>query len=174
VLLEAMNLASLWSLPVVFVCENNGYAVTLPVAGAVAGSITSRAEAFGMAAAQVDGMDVRAVHAAAAEAVERARSGGGPTFLECLTYRFQGHHTAEHLMKFTYRTEEEISLWRARDPLDVQGRRLDPQERARLDAEVEATIEAAIDFARRSPRPAPADALDYQYAGGLRPRTGVR
>src|SRR6476620_3435269 len=88
ILHETMNLAALWKLPVVFVCENNGYAVTLAQERSTAGSIVDRAAAYGMAAAWVDGMDVEAVLEAASRAAERAREGGGPTFLECRTYRF--------------------------------------------------------------------------------------
>jgi TPP-dependent pyruvate/acetoin dehydrogenase alpha subunit len=87
VLLEAMNLASLWRLPVVFVCENNGYATTMPVATSVAGTAAGGAEAFGIPARSVDGMDVEQVRDAAAAMVSRARRGEGPGFLECLTYR---------------------------------------------------------------------------------------
>ncbi len=94
-LLEALNLAALWRAPVVFLCENNGYATTLPVGRAIAGSVTARALACGIPAASHDGMDAEVVYAAAAEAVERARAGGGPVFLEFLTYRYEGHHTFE-------------------------------------------------------------------------------
>src|SRR5689334_19985170 len=102
VLHETMNLAALWDLPLVFVCENNGYAVTLAQERSTAGSIVDRAAAYGMTAERVDGMNVDAVLAAAASAVERARAGAGPTFLEYLTYRYVGHHTAERTMKLTY------------------------------------------------------------------------
>ena len=95
-LLEAFNLAALWQVPVIFVCENNGYATTMPVASAVAGSITGRARAFGIPAFTVDGQDPEKVLAATTAAVARARAGKGPTFLECTTYRFDAHHTFEH------------------------------------------------------------------------------
>jgi TPP-dependent pyruvate/acetoin dehydrogenase alpha subunit len=173
VLHEAMNLAALWTLPVVFVCENNGYAVSLASEHSTAGSIVGRAAAYGMPAVQVDGMDVEAVQAAAGEAVARARAGGGPSFLECRTYRFVGHHTAEATMKLGYRTDEEIERWRERDPLLVLGARMDAAELGAIDAEVEALLDAAVEFARSSPRPDPDHALDYVYASGLRPREGV-
>ena len=169
VLHETINLAAIWELPVIFVCENNGYAVTMSVERATAGSIVDRAAAYGIAAESVDGMDAEAVHAAAA----RARDRRGPSFLECRTYRFFGHHTAERTMKLGYRTDEEIATWRARDPLDVTGAKLDPRERARIDEEVEALLDDAVEFARRSPRPDVTTALDYMYADGMRPRTGV-
>ena len=122
-----------------------------------------------MAADSVEGMHAEAVHEAAA----RARTRRGPSFLECRTYRFFGHHTAERTMKLGYRTDEEIATWRARDPLDVTGAKLDPRERARIDEEVEALLDDAVEFARRSPRPDVTTALDYMYADGMRPRTGV-
>jgi len=173
VLHETMNLAALWHLPLVFVCENNGYAVTFPQEQSTAGSIVARAAAYGMAAEQVDGMDVEAVLDAAQRAVATARTGGGATFLECLTYRFFGHHTAERTMKLGYRSDDEIERWRARDPVPTAGATLDPPERERIDADVEALLEEAVAFARESPHPDPADALDFVYASGLEPRRGV-
>jgi pyruvate dehydrogenase E1 component alpha subunit len=173
VLHETMNLAALWRLPVLFVCENNGYAVTLAQERSTAGSLVDRAAAYGIAAESVDGMDVQAVLATASCAVARARGGEGPTFLECRTYRFLGHHTAERTMKLSYRTEEEIERWRERDPLTLAGEKLDRAERERIEAEVEAALDEAVEFARRSPRPDPADAFEFVYASGLRPRSGV-
>ena len=168
VLHEAVNMAAIWSLPVIFVCENNGYAVTMPTEQATAGSIVDRAAAYGIAVEQVDGMNVEAVY----EATARARVRVAPTFLECRTYRFFGHHTAERTMKLGYRTDEEIANWRERDPLEVTGSKLDPAERARIDDDVDALLDDALEFARRSPRPDPADALGFNYARGL-PRAGV-
>jgi len=173
VLLEALNLAALFRLPVLFVCENNGYATSMATQDHVAGSVTGRAAAFGIPAVTVDGMDVEAVLAAAREGAARGRAGGGPTFLECLTYRFEFHHTVERFMRPSYRTEEEIGRWRARDPLAIQGSCLAPAVREGIDAEVEATVDKAVSFALGSPHPEPADALDCLYATGLRPRTGV-
>jgi pyruvate dehydrogenase E1 component alpha subunit len=173
ILHETMNLAALWRLPVIFVCENNGYAVTLSQARSTAGSLVDRAAAYEMAAEAVDGMDVEVVLEAAQRAVERGRDGKGPTFLECRTYRYFGHHTAERTMKLGYRTEEEIAKWRERDPLLVTGAKLDDEVRGRIDAEVEQLLDEALEFARRSPRPDPADAFEYAYASGLRPRSGV-
>jgi TPP-dependent pyruvate/acetoin dehydrogenase alpha subunit len=173
VLHETMNLAMLWKLPVLFVCENNGYAVTLSQARSTAGSLVERAAAYGMAAESVDGMDVEAVLSAAAAAAERARRGGGPTFLECRTYRFFGHHTAERTMKLGYRTDEEIGSWRERDPLLVAGPKVADDLRVRIDAEVDRLLDDAVEYARRSPRPDPSEALDLVYASGLQPRDGV-
>jgi acetoin:2,6-dichlorophenolindophenol oxidoreductase subunit alpha len=171
-LLEAFNLAALWRVPVVFVCENNGYATTMRVQDAVAGSITGRAEAFGIPAATVDGQDPEAVLAAAGEAVGRARGGGGPSFLECRTGRFDAHHTFEHAVRLRYRDDEELARTRARDPLDIQGARLDDAERAAMDEEVERVLTNAVEFALASPFPDPLGALDHLYASGLRPRPG--
>ncbi|MFI9331441.1 thiamine pyrophosphate-dependent dehydrogenase E1 component subunit alpha [Kitasatospora sp. NPDC052868] len=173
VLLEAFNLAAMWRLPVVFVCENNGYATTLPASTAVAGSALGRARAFGIPAVEVDGMDTEAVRAAAAEAVERARSGGGPGFLECRTYRFEAHHTMEHRMKLHYRAAEEVDAWRTRDPLPRAAALIGEARRSALDEEVAAELAAAERFALASEHPDPAGALDYLYADGLRPRAGA-
>jgi acetoin:2,6-dichlorophenolindophenol oxidoreductase subunit alpha len=173
VLLEALNLAALWQVPVLFVCENNGYATTMPIRTGVAGTAVGRAEAFGIPAATVDGMDVETVRDAAAEAVERARCGDGPTLLECITYRFGPHHTMEYGIRLNYRTQEEIDRWRLRDPLDIQGQRIAPAERTRIDAEIDEVLATAEQFALSSPRPDPADALAYLYASGLAPRAGV-
>ncbi|WP_328990938.1 thiamine pyrophosphate-dependent dehydrogenase E1 component subunit alpha [Kribbella sp. NBC_01245] len=163
-LLEAFNLASLWNAPVVFVCENNGYATTMPVAGAVAGSIPARARAFGMPAFTIDGQDPELVLAAASTAVRRARSGGGPTFLECLTYRFDAHHTFEHRVRLNYRSDDELADGRSRDPLEIQGARLASSVVAAIDAEVEAVLDKAAAFALESPHPSVEGALDYLYA----------
>ena len=169
-LLEAFNLASLWQVPVLFVCENNGYATTMPVAGAVAGSIRGRAEAFGMPSYSVDGQDVEAVRDVACEAMLRARSGPGPVLIECHTYRFDAHHTYEHLVRTDYRPADELARGRSRDPVAIAGSRLAEAERAGLDAEVEACLDAAVEFALTSPHPDPAGALDYLYADELKPR----
>ncbi|GAA3463585.1 thiamine pyrophosphate-dependent dehydrogenase E1 component subunit alpha [Saccharothrix longispora] len=172
VLLEAMNLAALWRLPVLFVCENNGYATTLTVADAVAGTITGRGEAFGIPSVTVDGMDPRTVLDAAREAVDRARAGGGPSLVECLTYRFDAHHTWEHRARVRYRDDDEVRTGRERDPVVIQGARLTGEERERVDAEVRSTLDAAVAFALDSPHPDPAGALDHLYATGMRPRPG--
>ncbi|MFJ6141281.1 thiamine pyrophosphate-dependent dehydrogenase E1 component subunit alpha [Kitasatospora sp. NPDC092286] len=173
VLLESLNLAAMWRLPVVFVCENNGYATTLPAATAVAGSALGRAAAFGIPAAEVDGMDTEAVRSAAEEAVGRARAGGGPAFLECRTYRFEGHHTMERRMKLRYRTPEEVSGWRARDPLLRAAEAIGAARGEALDAEVAAELAEAERFALASEHPDPAGALDHLYADGTRPRAGA-
>jgi pyruvate dehydrogenase E1 component alpha subunit len=172
-LLESFNLAALWRVPVVFVCENNLYAATLPVAASVAGSITGRAEAFGIPAESVDGMDPELVYAAIVRGVARARAGQGPTFLEFRTYRFEGHHTFETKTRLRYRDPEEVAGWRARDPLTLQAGRIPEGLRERIDAGVEATVEAAVRFALAGPKPGLADARKYLYASGVPARPGV-
>ncbi|HEY2574816.1 MAG TPA: thiamine pyrophosphate-dependent dehydrogenase E1 component subunit alpha [Streptosporangiaceae bacterium] len=172
-LLESLNLAALWQVPAIFICENNMYATTLPVETAVAGSIPGRAEAFGIPAATVDGMDADVVFDAMAAAVDRARSGGGPTFIEFSTYRYYGHHTFELKDRLRYREEEEIERWRQRDPLALQESRVPAGQRAAIDAEVEKVLDEAVRFALDSAKLDPAEAFDYHYASGLTVRPGV-
>jgi pyruvate dehydrogenase E1 component alpha subunit len=173
VLLEALNLAALWKVPTLFICENNGYATTLTVEQAVAGSITARATAFGIPAFTVDGVDAQAVLDATDEAVARARAGHGPTFLECHTYRFDAHHTWEHKARVNYRAADEVAQGRSRDPLDVQGARITAELRAQIDDEIEALLQQAVDFALTSAKPDPANALDHLHATGPIGRTGT-
>jgi pyruvate dehydrogenase E1 component alpha subunit len=173
VLLEALNLASLRRLPVIFVCENNGFATSMRVRDTTAGTITGRAGAFGIPAQTIDGMDAEAVLAAAASAVASARAGGGPAFLECLTYRFDAHHTWEYSVRPRYRTDEEVAAARARDPLEIQAARVPQAVRTRIDAEIEDLLDEAQRFAETSPEPDPAGALDHLYSGALRGRGGA-
>ncbi len=173
VLLETMNIAALWRLPMIFVCENNGYATTMAMADAVAGSAAGRAAAFGLPSVTVDGMDVEAVYAAAARAVAAARGGDGPTLIEALTYRYGPHHTIELRLRLHYRSEEEVERWRQRDPLDIQGARIPAPVREQIDAEITDLIESAREFAIGSPHPDPKDALGYLYASGMTGRSGT-
>lgn len=172
-LLEGLNLASLWRLPVVYVCENNLYATTLPVQAAVAGTITGRGEAFGIPSVAIDGQDPETVLAATAEAVARARAGGGPSLIECATYRYEGHHTFERGVRLNYRDPAEVAAWKERDPLDIQAARVPAAERAAIDAEVEELLDEVVAFTLASPRPEPADALAHVYADGTTTRAGV-
>ena len=173
VLLETFNLAALWRVPVVFVCENNGYATTLTVTDAVAGSITARAEAFGIPSVSIDGMDPATVLAAASDAVARARRGDGPSFLECHTYRFDAHHTWEHKARPRYRSDSEVATGRLRDPVDIAGARLSAAVRDAIDANIERILDDAVAFALSSPSPDPVDAAEFLYATGLRARPGT-
>ncbi|MEK6665115.1 MAG: thiamine pyrophosphate-dependent dehydrogenase E1 component subunit alpha [candidate division NC10 bacterium] len=164
---EALNLAAIWRLPVVFVCENNGYAISAPISQmAKVERLAERAAGYGMPGTSVDGMDVLAVHAAADEAVERARTGAGPTLLECRTYRFVGHFTAEKARGIKYRSDEEIARWRERDPVVTYPAWLRQQgvDPAMVDAEVEVLLNEAVAFARQSAFPEAEEALDGMYA----------
>ena len=168
---EAMNLAAIWKLPVIFVCENNGYAISASIAQmAVIQRLADRAAAYGMPGESVDGMDVLAVHDATARVVARARSGEGPTLIECRTYRFVGHFTAEKMRGIRYRSDEEIAAWRQRDPVATFPQWLLSQgiiaeaERAQVEAEVEAALDEAVAFARQSRFPDASEALDGMYA----------
>lgn len=172
-LLESLNLAALWRVPTVFVCENNLYATTLPVRTAVAGSVVGRAEGFGIPASTVDGMDPDVVYDAAAAAIARARAGDGPTFLELCTYRFEGHHTFEYRTRPRYRDQEEVDRWRSRDPVPRQAERIPQETRRLVDEQVEVLLDEAVRFALDSPRPDPADVLDHLYANRIPLRTGV-
>ncbi len=165
---EALNLASVWDLPVVFVCENNLYAEFTPQAvHTKAACIADRAAVYGMRGVRVDGNDVPALFAAATEAVEAARSGAGPTLLEAMTYRYHGHHEGDPM---AYRSKEEVEAWRARDPIPrfrawlFDRSLLTPTEDGRLANEVQAEVDAATAFARESPWPVPEAALEDVYA----------
>src|SRR5512146_849871 len=125
-LMETLNLSTLWQLPLVFVCEHNGFSEFTPAGQVTAGRIADRARSFSMPAAEVDGNDVTDVWAAAGEAIGRARDGGGPSFIEARTYRIQGHFEAESFVLGTgrYRDAEEIEAWQRRDPITAFGSRL--------------------------------------------------
>ncbi|MBI4234169.1 MAG: thiamine pyrophosphate-dependent dehydrogenase E1 component subunit alpha [Chloroflexi bacterium] len=168
ILHESMNLAAIWKLPVLFVCENNQYAESTPAEYALAGnSVANRAPGYGMPASVVDGMDVLAVYDAAGEAVGRARAGQGPTLLECKTYRYYGHYAGDNPR--TYRSEEEERAWRDRDPLlvfrqRVAGERLlAPAELDAVDREVAELMEEAVRFADASPLPPPEELYTDVY-----------
>ncbi len=171
-LLEGLNLASMFSLPVVYICENNQYATTLPASYAIAGSVPARAAAFGISAEIVDGQDVEAVLAATAQAVSRARAGDGPSVLQIDTYRYFGHHTFEQKVRLKYRTSAELDYWRGRDPMLIAGDRLAEVARADIDAEVEESLEKAVQFALSGDRLEPSQAQEYTFSCGLRPRPG--
>jgi 2-oxoisovalerate dehydrogenase E1 component len=167
---EALNLAAIWKVPAIFLCENNEYAVTFSIHDAMAvENVADRASAYGMPGVVVDGQDVLAVHDVVSEAVARARSGAGPSLIEAKTYRYQEHSVMA--MEFTYRSDEEIERWRARDPVALFRRELlhrgalDPDTADRLEAEVTEEVEQAVVFAQTSPLPAPEDALQDVFAG---------
>jgi acetoin:2,6-dichlorophenolindophenol oxidoreductase subunit alpha len=166
---EALNLAALFRLPVVFVCENNGYGEYTPQAAHQAIiDIADRAASYGMPGVVVDGMDVVAVWEAAGEAIERARRGEGPTLLECKTYRYFDHVGAAG-MGLNYRTDEEVIEAKKRDPIVLLERRLaelsvlSPAEAGRVHEDVRNEIATAIAFAESSPDPDPSSLLEDVY-----------
>lgn len=151
---ESLNWAVVANVPVVFVCENNLYSSQSPLSVRQPGvTIASRAASYGMPAARVDGNDVAAVRTAAVEAVERARTGGGPSFIEALTYRWRGHVGPEPDGDLGYRTQEEIDSWMARCPVDRVAGLVPESLRRELADRFNREVDAAIDFARSSPFP---------------------
>jgi TPP-dependent pyruvate/acetoin dehydrogenase alpha subunit len=169
-LYEVMNLAQLWKLPVIYVCENNQYNEYTHYQETTAGTILGRATAFGIEAARVDGQDVRAVHEVATRLVKRARAGGGPAFLQCDTYRYSGHHVGDINREY-YRSKQEEHLWKTdRDPISVLAKWLIAQGYAdapTLDAitpEIRATMEAAVKSAIAAPYPSVDEVEMHVYA----------
>jgi TPP-dependent pyruvate/acetoin dehydrogenase alpha subunit len=156
---ECINMATVMKLPVVFVCENNLYAEFTPMADATAGAnIAGRAQGYGLPSAVVDGNDVWAVSAAAADAVARARAGGGPTLLECKTYRHYGHSKSDPA---PYRTREEVEEWLERDPLGLARTRLlretvTEEQITAAEQAVTGQIDRAVENALAAPYPDPA------------------
>jgi len=170
ILYEVLNMASLWKLPVIYVCEDNLYNEYTPRTETTAGAMQARAEAFGIPAAEVDGQDVRAVHASALEAAKRARRGEGPTLIICHTYRFRGHHVGD-VNRSYYRTKEEEQQWMAgRDPLQLLAQWLIGQKMAtaglfeRFDQEIRAEVTGALEFALNAPYPDPSEVDQHVYA----------
>jgi pyruvate dehydrogenase E1 component alpha subunit len=167
---EVMNMASLWKLPVIYVCENNLYNEYTHYSETTAGGLTARAQAFGIPAEEVDGQDVRAVYAATSAMVERARLGEGPSFLLCNTYRYYGHHVGD-IQRAYYRSKEEEEHWKTeRDPITLLGGWLTEQgiaDAAALDQmtqEARAEVEAAVDFALNAPFPDASEVDQDVYA----------
>ena len=167
---EAANMAALYKLPVVFVCENNGYGEYTPQANHQAiVDVADRAPGYGMPGVIVDGMDVVAVYEAAGEAIARARVGEGPTLLECKTYRYYDH-VGVRGMGLSYRTDEEVEEWKKKDPIDqfeatlaAQGI-LSAEQALAVHDETRAEIAVAIKFAEDSPFPEPSALLEDVYA----------
>jgi len=166
---ESLNLASVWKLPVVFVCENNLYGVSLRVSeSSGVEDIADRATSYGIPGEIVDGMDVLAVCGTVAEAVSKAREGGGPSLIECKTYRF-GPHWVGDPDPSIYRSDEEVQKWKEKDPILVfRSKLLEDRifKERKLDAVkelVEEEIEEAIEFAKNSPFPDPDTVENYVY-----------
>ena len=168
---ESLNLAALWKLPVLYVCENNQYALSTPLQESVGlPELSERARGYGIPGVRVDGNDVLAVHAAAGEAVRRARAGEGPTLLDCLTYRFFGHFTGDKGHGITYRTKQEMDEWRTRCPIAQFRRRLldgalaTDEQLTTIEAHVETLIAAAAQYGLDSPWPSPDEATQDVFA----------
>ena len=169
---ETLNMASLWDLPAVFICENNGYGMGTAVARASAvKSLSARGNAYDMPAEAVDGQDVLVVREAMDRAVARARTESKPTLLEIRTYRFVGHSMSD-AAHGTYRTKDEVEEYRRRDPIKVLAERmrtdgtLDDARWSALETEVKAEIDDAYTFAEASPDPDPSELYANVYAGG--------
>jgi pyruvate dehydrogenase E1 component alpha subunit len=167
---EGMNLASVWNLPIVYVCENNSYAQFTPQRlHAKSADLYKRAIAYDIPGVQADGQDVLAVYRAASEAVERARSGGGPTLIELKTYRYTGHAISNPICAIG-RPDDEVEAWRLRDPLCGFEQYLtdtgvcSADDLAAVREAAAARVDAAVEFAESSPMPAPETALEDVYA----------
>ena len=165
---ESLNLASIWKLPVIFVCENNGFTQFTPTEQLTAGIIAERAKGYDVPGVVVEADDVINVHEAAREAVERARSGAGPTLIEARQWRFRAHNEGEEAFiggEWKYRTKEALEAAMQRDPIEKFRLQIDdPDGVARIDRAVAEAIEAAVTFGEKSPLPTPDAALDDLYA----------
>jgi len=169
---ESMNMAALWGLPVIFMCENNGYAITTSYKNSVSvDHVSDRASAYGMPGVLVDGQDAIAVWEATNEAVLRARAGEGPTLIEAMTYRYEDHSLGlDRIRKAEYRTQGEIEEAMKRDPLNIHRTAMTShgfataEECDQIEAKVKSEIEEAVEFARNSPFPEPDDLYDDMWA----------
>ena len=166
---EGLNMAGAWQLPVIFICENNMYATEVPFTYASKSpSIACRAQGYGLPGVEVDGNNVLAVYQAAGEAVSRARSGNGPTLIECHTYRTRAH--SEGMRDAGYRTQEEVETWKARDPIKwykailIADGTTTQEEIDALEAAMQKTAEEAANFARKSPMPDPNTVTNYLFS----------
>jgi pyruvate dehydrogenase E1 component alpha subunit len=169
-LYETMNMASLWKLPVIYVCENNQYNEYTHYRETTAGDVTARAQAFGIPSETIDGQDVKVVHAAALKSVEAARRGAGPSFLLCNTYRFHGHHVGD-VDRVYYRSKAEEAEWRTRrDPITLLGDWLKKNQLANgkaLDAitrKLSSEMKAAVEYAINAPYPESNEVTRHVYA----------
>jgi pyruvate dehydrogenase E1 component alpha subunit len=168
VLHESMNMAAIWKLPIVFVCENNGYAQATPVEYALSSPhIVERAPAYGMPGVTADGQDAIAVWAAADEAVARARRGEGPTLIECKTYRYYGHHQSDDTLRYRTAAEEKTArerdcLIRFREQMKANGP-LPLAQLDRIDAANKKRLDEAVEFAKNSPLPEPGELYTDVY-----------
>ncbi len=171
---EGLNLAAVWKLPAIFLCENNLYAVTTPIALTLAvKDVATRAQAYDMPGVIVDGQDAVAVFAAVNEAVKRARAGLGPSLIEAKTYRYLEHSVGMRVQRGAYRSDEEIAQWKKRDPIVIHrsaliGNRVaNEQDVIEIEAQVRAEVDAAVEYARQSEFPDPAEAFDHLYTNPI-------
>ena len=172
---ESINLAAVWKLPVIFLCENNQYAVTSSFKDMVSSeNISDRAAAYNIPGVLVDGQDVITMYEAVSHAVTRARGGQGPSLVEGMTYRFYEHSLGlGRIVRDLYRTDEEVEQWKLRDPIDVHKERLLSQriatqaETDQMDDEVRRQVEEALEFARQSPYPDPSELFEDMYANPI-------
>ena len=167
---ESLNMASIWNLPIIFMCENNMYAMSSPVSKFIpTPNISDRAKSFSIPGVTVDGMDVIAVYEVTKEAADRARNGGGPTLIEAKTYRYKGHSKSD---KNVYRTKEEIEEWKKKDPIVNFIKKLkelgdlDDKTLESIKNDIEKTIEEGVNFALNSKEPSPDTLMWYVYANG--------
>ena len=165
---ESLNMAAIWTLPVVYVCENNQYGMSMSVSKAFKiEDISQRAASYGMPGVTVDGNDVLEVYEAATEAVNRARAGEGPTLLECKTYRWKGHSKSD---QERYRTKEEIEAWKKKDPIKrfretlITEGVISDEEAKQVEEEASQTIAEALEYAMASPEPSVDTILEGVYA----------
>jgi acetoin:2,6-dichlorophenolindophenol oxidoreductase subunit alpha len=170
VVYEVLNLAALWKLPVIYVCENNLYTEYTHFAETTAGDMLARGQAFGVHSESIDGQDVRAVYARAVQCVERARRGEGPALLLCNTYRYSGHHVGDINREY-YRSKQEEQEWKTRrDPIEMFANWLTSEKIAdsstlrRIESEVKAEMQAAVDFALAAPYPDKSEVDQDVYA----------
>lgn len=172
---ESMNLASVWNLPVLFICENNQYAVTTSYKDTVSTEhISDRAQAYNMPGVLVDGQDAIAMYEASSEAIARARAGEGPTLIEALTYRFEEHSLGlDRIRKSEYRSKEEIDEWRERDPIDVLTKNIldsgmgTKDECEQVSERASAAVEEAVEFARNSPFPDESELYEDMFSAEM-------
>jgi acetoin:2,6-dichlorophenolindophenol oxidoreductase subunit alpha len=168
-LLESMNMAAIWHLPLIYVCEHNQYGEYTPTEQVTAGVVQQRGEALGIPSAAVDGMDVLAVHQVAQAAVARARSGEGPSFLVCETYRYLGHGISDH--NRAYRTRDEEELWKQRDPIQrlaaylTDVRNISEAELDEVREDVSREVLAGVEFGLASPLPLMEAISEHVYDG---------
>ena len=165
---ESLNLASIWKLPVIFLCENNLYAVSTPLNSSTScASIAERASSYSMPGVSIDGNDVFAVYRAVCKSVEKARRGEGPSLIECRTYRWEGHYVGDPRV---YRSREEENKWKKKDPIERLGSRLiemkicSIKEIEIIHRQVKQKMDEALGFATGAPEPSGEEVMDYLYS----------